>query len=456
MGSRFLARTSSTIMLVFAGALATATLAGAAAPIPNINVTAMPGNEAEDAIAVNPTSPSNVVAMSTLPDVVAGLAVGVSVNSGSTWTRSVIGGSTSDPLGAICCDQQLAWDRFGNLWMTYLVNTSGDVLVALSTNGGLSFTKVADIVTKFGDQPSIAVGPNSVWVSYTASPGKQIQAFGAHVTGPGQFGPFSTPENVPSPHGNGDYGDTAVGPAGQVMVTFQNAVNGQGGTNIYTAVDPDGLGPAGFRAGTFVAHSHIGGFDFIPAQPDRSIDAEANLAWDQSGGAHNGRVYLVWTQETPNESANTDIMLQHSDDDGATWSSAVKLNDDATTNSQYDPSIALDQSSGDVALSWYDTRNDLGTGGSGDTDGIPNDDFQIWATDSTNGGTTFVPNFQVSQGTSNAVDANSFFDVGDYTHAAFVAGSFWPAWSDNSNSTGDNPNGTLHQLDLYTAKVSIP
>jgi len=444
-------------MLAFAGALATATLATAAAPIPtNFNVTAMPGNEAEDAIAVNPTNPSNVVAMSTLPDVVAGLAVGVSFNGGHTWTRSVIGASAADPLGDICCDQQLAWDRFGNLWMTYLVNSNGDVLVALSANGGTSFTKVADIVTSFGDQPSIAVGQNSVWVSYTASPGKQIQAFGAPVTGLGQFGSFSAPENVPSPGSNGDYGDTAVGPAGQVMVTYQNAVNGQGGTNIYTAVDADGLGPAGFGRPTRVTHSNVGGFDFIAAQPDRSVDAEANLAWDRSGGAHNGRVYLVWTEETPNESDNTDIMLQHSDDNGATWSPAVKLNDDHTANSQYNPAIALDESSGDVAVSWYDTRNDLGTGGSGDTDGVPNDDFQIWATDSTNGGATFAPNFQVSQGTSNAVDANSFFDVGDYTHAAFVSGAFWPAWSDNSNSTGDNPDGTLHQLDLYTARVSIP
>jgi BNR/Asp-box repeat len=457
MRGRFLARTSSTIMLAFAGALATATLAAAAAPIPtNFNVTAMPGNEAEDAIAVNPTNPSNVVAMSTLPDVVAGLAVGVSFNGGHTWARSVIGASAADPLGDICCDQQLAWDRFGNLWMTYLVNSNGDVLVALSTNGGTSFTKVADIVTSFGDQPSIAVGQNSVWVSYTASPGKQIQAFGAPVTGLGQFGGFSAPENVPSPGSNGDYGDTAVGPAGQVMVTYQNAVNGQGGTNIYTAVDPDGLGPSGFGTPTLVTHSHVGGFDFIAAQPDRSIDAEASLAWDRSGGAHNGRVYLVWTQETPNQSDNDDIMLQHSDDNGTTWSPAVKLNDDHTANSQYDPAIALDESSGDVAVSWYDTRNDLGTGGSGDTDGIPNDDFQIWATDSTNGGATFAPNFRVSRGTSNAIDANSFFDVGDYTHAAFVAGLFWPAWSDNSNSTGDNPDGTLHQLDLYTARVSIP
>jgi hypothetical protein len=454
MSGRFLASTSSVIVLGFAVALATATLA-AAAPPSNFNVTAMPGNEAENAIAVNPTNPSNVVAMSTLPDVVAGLAVGVSTDGGATWARRVIGSTTADPLGDICCDEQLAWDRFGNLWMTYLLNSSGDVFVALSTDGGGSFTKVADIQTKSGDQPSIAVGPNSVWVSFTRTPGNQIQAFGAPVTGLDHFGSFTAPENVPSP-GNGDYGDTAVGPAGQVMVTYQNATNGQGGADIYTAVDPDGLGPAGFGKPNLVTHSHVGGFDFIPAQPNRSIDAEANLAWDRSGGAHNGRVYLVWTQETPNESDNTDIMLQHSDDNGATWSPAAKLNDDHTTNSQYDPAIALDQTSGALAVSWYDTRNDLGTGGSGDTDGIPNDDFQIWATDSTDGGATFAPNFQVSQGTSNAIDANSFFDIGDYTHAAFVSGTFWPAWSDNSNSTGDNPDGTLHQLDLYTAKVPIP
>ena len=453
MRGRFLTRTSSTIVLALAGALMTATLAAAAGPPPNLNVTARPGNEAEDAIAVNPTNPANAVAMSTLPDVVAGLAVGVSFNGGQTWARRVIG-EAGDPLGEICCDQQLAWDRFGNLWMTYLVNTSGDILVALSTDGGSSFTKVADVPTN-GDQPSIAVGPNSVWVSYTRFPGAQIKAFGAAVTGLGVFGSFTTPESVPSP-GNGDYGDTAVGPIGQVMVTYQNSTNGQGGNNIYTAVDPDGLGPSGFAKAVLVTHSRVGGFDFIPAQPDRSVDAEANLAWDRSGGAHNGRVYLVWTQETPNESDNLDIMLQHSDDNGTTWSPAIKLNDDRTANSQYNPAIALDQTSGAVAVSWYDTRNDLGTGGSGDTDGVPNDDFQIWATDSTDGGATFAQNFQVSPGTSNAIDADSFFDTGDYTHAAFVSGTFWPAWSDNSNSTGDNPDGTLHQFDLYTAKVSIP
>jgi hypothetical protein len=444
-----------TIVLGLAVALAVTGLA-AAAPLPtNFDSSVLAGNEAEDAIAVNPTNASNVVTMSTLSDAVAGLSVNVTFDGGSTWSRRIIGSSTSDPLGDICCDEQLAWDHYGNLWLTYLLNSNGDVLVALSTDGGLTFTKVADIVTN-SDQPSIAVGPDSVWVSYSFFPGKQIQAFGAHVTGLGQFGTFSAPENVPSPGSNGDYGDTAVGPNGQLMVTYQKSLNGKGGTDIYTAVDPDGLGPAGFNRALLTAHSHVGGFDPIPAQPDRTIDAEPNLAWDRSGGAHNGRVYLVWVTNPTNQSNNTDIELQHSDDNGATWSSPVKLNDDHTTNSQYDPAIALDQATGNIAVSWYDTRSDLGAGGSGDTDGIPNDDFQIWGTDSTDGGATFAPNFQISRGTSSAVAANNFFDIGDYTHAAFVGGTFWPAWSDNSNSTGNNPDGTLHKFDLYTAAIPIP
>src|SRR6266700_3947577 len=446
---------------------------------PNFDSSAVHGNEAEDAIAINPANSSNIVTMSTLPDVVSGLFEGVSFDGGKTWTRQVIG--TGAPLGEICCDQQLAWDRYGNLWMTYLVNTNGNVLVAVSTDGGLSFTKVAEIVptTPTGskapagatpkrlrppsnnpnisaDQPSISAGPNSVWVSYTSFPSTVVQAFGASVTGLGTFGSFSATESVPTSAGRGDYGDTAVGPDGQVMVTYQDQTNGQGCSHIYTAIDANGLRPGGFSDPRLLARSAVGGFDFIPAQPDRSVDAEANLAWDRSGGTHNGRVYAIWTQESPNESDNMDIMFQYSDDNGVTWTASATLNDDHTANSQFMPSIAVDQSTGDVAVSWYDTRNDLGTGGPGDTDGVPNDDAQIWATDSADGGVSFAPNFQVSAGTFSAPDAQSFFDFGDYTHAAFQSHLFYPAWSDNSNSDGQNPDGTLHQLDLFTAKVVIP
>jgi hypothetical protein len=444
----------------------------------NIDASQASGNEAEDAIAINPTNPSNIVAMSIPLSEDSGLFEAVSFDGGQTWTRQIIG--NGDNLGEICCDEQLAWDEFGNLWMVYLLNTDNNVPIAVSTDGGLTFEKVTEVVpvkpkgsrspknsgskgtanvakgSAGADQPSIAVGAGSVWVSYAVYPSVTVQASGAEVTGLGQFGDFSEPENVPTAKGHGNFGDTAVGPDGQVMVIFQDQTNGQGGSRIYTAVDPDGLGKDGFGNPVFMVHSRVGGFDYLPVQPDRSVDAEANLAWDRSGGAHDGRVYAIWTQEVNNESDNMDIMLQNSDDDGVTWTPAVRLNDDAGTNSQVNPAIAVDQDTGYVGVSWYDARNDLGTGGPGDTDGIPNDDVQIWATYSTDGGATFVPNLQVSEGTSNSADTGSGFNFGDYTHAAFQSHDFFPAWSDNSNSTGENPDGTLHQLDLYSAKVTVP
>src|SRR5262245_25231441 len=64
---------------------------------PNHDASTMAGNEAEDAIAVNPTDPLNIVTMSTLPDVPSGLFEGVSFDGGATWTRQVVG--TGPPLG---------------------------------------------------------------------------------------------------------------------------------------------------------------------------------------------------------------------------------------------------------------------------------------------------------------------------------------------------------------------
>ncbi len=180
------------------------------------------------------------------------------------------------------------------------------------------------------------------------------------------------------------------------------------------------------------------------------------LAWDRTGGPHNGRVYLVYTLKQQSESDNLDIYSRYSDDDGATWSAGVRVNDDNTKNSQFLPKISLDPTTGNIALIWYDARNDLGTGGPGDTDGIPNDDAQIWGAFSTDGGQTFTKNIQISAGTSNSRDAHNGIDYGDYSGLSFYGGIAHPAWSDNSNSTGNNPDGTLRQLDIYTASVPAP
>ena len=103
-------------------------------------------------------------------------------------------------------------------------------------------------------------------------------------------------------------------------------------------------------------------------------------------------------------------------------------------------------------MMWYDSRTDLGTGGAGDTDGVANTDAQFWGAFSSNG-TSFTPNFQVSAGTSNSRVSGNGIDYGDYDGLSFYGGVAHPAWSDNSNSTGTNPDGILHKLDIYTAAV---
>lgn len=462
------------LLVVAAGlALACAVAGGAgAAPIVNVDVSQRALNESEEAIAVNPTDPNNIVIVSNVGHREAGLTAGmfaaVSFDGGATWLRRLIG--NNDNLGDACCDPSLSFDQYGNLFLTYLYQAENTVPIALSTDGGLRFNVIANITAppkgtpskaggdnrglfRFVDQPTITTGSGQVWMVFNA--GGPMFATGAAVTALGQVGDFFVGEVVPGTN-NCTYGDVAIGPAGQVMQVCSLTESGQGGGKLFVNVDPDGLGPAGFGDRIFVAATHVGGFDFIPAQPDRSVDAEPGLAWDRTGGPHNGRVYLVYTLEQKNESDNTDIYLRYSDDNGSTWSEPKRLNDDATVNSQFLPKIALDPTSGKIAVVWYDARNDLGTGGPGDTNGLPNDDAQFWGTFSSNAGASFSSNVQISAGTSNSHDSGNGIDYGDYTGLSFQAGVAHPAWADNSNSTGTNPNGALHQLDIYTAAVTAP
>jgi hypothetical protein len=431
----------------------------------NIDISQRQTNESEEAIAVNPTNPQNIVMVSNVDFPAAGMLEAVSFDGGQSWTKKLIG--NNDSLGDACCDPSLSFDNYGNLFLAYLFNVEDTLPIALSTDGGLSFNVIANIpgigkrngkgagekgLFRFIDQPTITAGQGEVWAIVNV--GGPMGAFGASVTGLGQVGAFSTSEVIPGTN-NCTYGDVAIGPGGKVMNVCTLTESGQGGGKLFVNVDPDGLGPAGFGSRVFVADTHVGGFDFIPAQPDRSVDAEPGLAWDRTGGPHTGRVYLVYALEQKNESDNTDIFVRFSDDSGATWSAPVRVNDDNTANSQFLPKISLDPTSGQIAVVWYDSRNDLGTGGAGDTDGLPNDDAQFWGAFSTDG-QAFTPNIQISAGTSNSHDAHNGIDYGDYSGLSFYGGIAHPAWADNSNSTGNNPDGALHQLDVYTAAVSAP
>ena len=154
-------------------------------------------------------------------------------------------------------------------------------------------------------------------------------------------------------------------------------------------------------------------------------------------------MYLAFA-DTPTtntvDAYNTDIYVMHCEDDmGTNWSQALKVNDDVLANSQFFAGIAVDQTSGRVAISWYDCRNDS-----------QNQLTQFFAGVSGDGCTSQPRNFQLNPTASLShqptcsTGAADVLNYGDYTGLAFHGGYFFPTWcSFASDICGD----------LDTAKV---
>jgi len=128
--------------------------------------------------------------------------------------------------------------------------------------------------------------------------------------------------------------------------------------------------------------------------------------------------------------------VKYSNDNGTNWTTQLKINTDNTTTSQFFPRIAVDQTSGKVAVSWYDCRADLTT----------NALTRFYAAVSSDGGVTFTPsNLQLEPGQSDTLLSTGYYnssDYMDYTALAYYGGYFYSAWADNScNPTNADSGG---------------
>jgi hypothetical protein len=404
---------------------------------PNINTGHMDGNQSEPAIGINPTNPSQLFVATNDNAANSGLYASYSTDGGQTWHPRVIAGGNDNLPGGFT-DPSVAWDTFGNLFFSYIDNAAANVIICLSTNGGVSFNAIATIPV--ADQPHLAVGANMVWVVFNNG---SLQADGAPVTGLGVVGAFIPVETIPNSV-NGNFGGIAISPTGQVTVCFQNAASGSGPDTIRASTDPDGLGPLGFTNPVVASPTNVGGFRAIPAQPVRTVDAESKLAYDSSNGPHRGRLYMTYTDAPSVASNSLNIFLRFSDDNGATWSAPIKCNDDTTGNSHFFSYLSLDPTTGNLAITWYDCRNSPN-----------NTTVEVFATVTVDGGQSVLPNVQVAAGLSsaNAAGNNNGNDYGDYMGVTFFQGSFYPVWIDNSTALPGNTN--LPTFDVGVARVQL-
>lgn len=418
----------------------------------DLNTSKKTGDQTECAIAKNPTNPLQLFVLCNNDG--PGLFAARSTDGGATWIypdptdKTIADGNTGQGTKG-WCDPNLAWDSFGNLFITYIDYNGTNIVTIMSTDGGATFSDLASFGPANVDQPSVVAAnttdpsaPVALWIVWNQS-GSMV-ARGAAVTGLGTVGPFNALQTIPGTSGC-SFGDIAIAPDGTVVQVCQDHLGGEGPSTIYVNTDADGLGAGNFGAAVAATTTNVGGFDYIPAQPNRSVDAEAGLAFDRNPtSSHFGRLYLVYTDETVNENNDMDIMLRFSDDNGTTWSAPLRVNDDPASpiRSQFLPKIATNPLSGNIAISWYDCRNSA-----------TNTAAQIYATMATPTGPSpaFMTNAMISDGASTT--NGSSMDFGDYTGLAYFQGIAHPVWGDVSNSTGDNPNNTSN-YDAYSDRVS--
>ena len=423
---------------------------------PDVNVSKLANYQNECAIAKNPTNKMELFAACN--NSTGGLFAARSTNLGSTWTypdpsdKTIADGDPGQGPSA-CCDPTLTWDIFGNLYLAYIDSSLSNIVVLLSTDSGLTFSTLATFSGSV-DQPTVVATDNaadpspSVWVVWNQS--GQMRARGASVSGLGAVGAFGGLQTIPGTS-NCSFGDVAISPGSAVVQVCENPTGGQGPASLLVNTDADGVGGSNFGSAVVATSTNVGGFDFIPPQDVRSVDAEAGLAYDSNpASGHFGRLYLVYTEETVNESNDTDIMVRFSDDDGATWSTPTQVNDDSTSRSQFLPKISTNPLSGNVAVCWHDARSS-GT----------NDHMEEFCSMATPTGATpsFFANGQIgdalssNDGSSPPVFGQADIQFGDYSGLAYFQGRLHPIWADDSNSTGDNPDGA-GRYDAYTDRVT--
>jgi len=140
---------------------------------------------------------------------------------------------------------------------------------------------------------------------------------------------------------------------------------------------------------------------------------------DPRGGPKGGRLYVTWSDY---RNGDVDVFCSSSNDHGATWGPAVRVNNDPPHNGaeQFFQWMAVDPSDGAVYVVFYDRRGDS-----------KEHEETVVLARSTDGGQTFHNYSWMDQG----FDAKGAF-LGDYSGIAALNGRVYGIWAEKPADTG--------------------
>jgi hypothetical protein len=355
----------------------------------------------------------------------------ISTNGGLNWYGNDIlpnlPGSTSDPAPII--------DKDGRFIFTTLnTSSSAATMVAnYSTNNGTTWSAYTTITSASSDKNFAASddAPSSpyygrtyaVWSNMALSNPPIVVSY---TTNGGVS--WSTPTQINTPP-SGHYSqgcDIAIGPAGQVYVIWAAPVSASPYTEDF----------AGFAKSTNGGVSWTvteNAFDMngIRSSSYNGWGVRTNsfprIAVDRSGGPTNGYIYIVESDvNLAPAGSDADVVLHRSTDGGTTWSSGIRVNQDAMNNGkvQFFPAICVDAMGG-VNVVYYDNRNFPSVG----------DSAGVFMSRSINGGITWT-DVQVSDHNWKVKSEPNFAPyMGDYIGITSTNGKVFPFWFDDKSGS---------------------
>jgi hypothetical protein len=396
---------------------------------PNVRVFNSPYNQTEPSISVSPSSPNNIFIGANTDY---GMGYYSSFNSGTSYS----GGDIMPGSVYYSTNPYVAHNNTGALYYNYLDDY---IVTDRSFNNGLNWggrmvvpsSTLYDMNTIAIDKTPTSSFYNRIYVAWSNFNLTQPAIYLSYSTDNGITFSNSIPIGSPQASHYEQGAKLIVTPSGVVYCFWAtpNISNNNIEDKIAFTKSTDG-GITWSAPAYPITINGIRGF----LQPNGiRVNSFPSAATD-----NNGNIFLTWSQRNlAPAGSDADVCFSFSNNGGTSFSNPVRVNDDALNNgkNQFLPWIAVDNINDNVAIAFYDNR-----------DAYSSDSCDIYASVSTNGGTSFT-NIKVSDRTHRPVPLSGYADgyYSDYIGVAASNNFIYPAWADNRNGI----------VQIYTANVEL-
>jgi hypothetical protein len=406
---------------------------------PNMRISgAQSAPRSESDIRINFNNPQRIISASNNISGSGRQAIFYTFNGGTSWGQTTLPLVTGD---AFHSDPTVDWTSDGTAWSTTIgINASATQLrmrAYKSTDGGATWTFDA---TFSGSQTQ--ADKQMKWIDHSASsPFKDYIYVTWHNGAPAYFNRRTGP--------NGSWGSP-------VRLSGSESTGTAIGADIKTNAFGDvfALWPTTGNRRIFMRKSTNGGASWGSAVQVASLydsfeigipafNSRKALIYVSAGAyrtASKNMVYAVWNDlsgetgctsgsQEPGSNVNSNcksrIWFARSTNGGSTWSTPVKINNPSGRNDQFNPWLAVDETTGRLGVMYYDTVADPGR-----------KKTDVWYQTSTDDGATWSPALKVTTAMTDetVAGADTGNQYGDYNGLSGYANTFFASWTDRRNN----------------------